>query len=450
MKFKNYYHETPSRRAYAILKSYDNNDHKTAVWNTFVDAPFEGISDDDFSIYPRLIPASYLPVIEKTAKDVTAFTLKLLSLPIAEIEAIVPRGPVRDFLIKELGVLKHRPKRLTGSFRFDMAIVGKPDAHHPPKLLEINEIGFDGLARSTYFQNTLLSLMPDLKKHVIAMDTAAAEVRNMRRLGKYIARLQYDCYNWDEEYLRFTADNMGSKLQLISPTQFNNKINAKHFPLLEKEKFHFRNGKVWVGKERPDALNMSFAFDLKDYERDAAFYAKLVSSKTPQYGPLITGLVASKTILILLNDPALRRKLLGSEERLKQAILPAYSLQGNVEEVKNHVETFVLKHADGFGGQQVFMDKELLQRLKKIPKHRQHEWVLQQKTKLNTIDVNGILSKPKKAIADLGVFVHYDWQDGKFRHFEVGGLMTRATNKSLKVNVSSGGLQAAVMLDRSC
>jgi hypothetical protein len=118
--------------------------------------------------------------------------------------------------------------------------------------------------------------------------------------------------------------------------------------------------------------------------------------------------------------------------------------------VKEHSSDYVIKHADGFGGQQVFMDDELIYKLKKIPPGKRHEWVVQKKTRLNLLEVNGILSRRKKAISDLGVFVHYDWQDGKFRHFEVGGLMCRATNKSLKVNVSSGGLQVAVMLDKSC
>lgn len=449
MKFTGYYHEKPSAKVHGIIKRYDNSYHKTAVWNTFVQSELEGVADDDFSIFPRLIPASYLPVIEQTTREITEFTMRLLSLSNAEIEAIVPRGPVRDFLIKELGVLRHRPGRLTGSYRFDMAIVGPPDKHHPPQLLEINEIGFDGLARSSYFQKTLLELIPELGRHVRALDTAAAEVRNMRRLGKHIARLQYDCYNWDEEYLRLTAERMGSRLTLISPSQFKNKIDTKDFPLLEKKPFRFRDDRVWIANEsRPDALNMSFAFDLADLVRDQAFYAKLVRSKTPQYGPLITGLVASKTILILLNDPSLRRRLLGSSDKLKNSILPALSLEGHTQAVQTDLPNWVLKHADGFGGQQVFMNQELVRRLARIPQRRHHEWVLQQKTKLNTIDVNGILSRRKRAIADLGVFVHYDWQDGKFRHFEVGGLMTRATNKGLKVNVSSGGLQAAVMLDR--
>jgi hypothetical protein len=108
----------------------------------------------------------------------------------------------------------------------------------------------------------------------------------------------------------------------------------------------------------------------------------------------------------------------------------------------------VIKHTDGCGGEQVFMDKELLKCLKKIPQNKHHEWVMQKKTRLNTIMVNGILSRRKKVICDLGVFVHYDWADGKFQNFEVGGLMSRGTNKGLKVNVSSGGLQAAVMLEK--
>jgi hypothetical protein len=450
MNLKNYFHEKASRPTLKMMKAYDNPDHKVSIWNAFADSELPGINEDDFSILPRLLPASYFPVIEKTCKEITTFLLGLVSLPPKEIESIVPPGPIRNFLIHELEVLKHQPKRLTGSFRFDMAIVGDPVKGNPPQLLEVNEIGFDGLARSTFFQNTLISLMPELKKKVISLDTAAAEVRNMNRLGKDIARIQYDCYNWDELYLKMTAEKMGSHLHLVSPTQFKSKIH-RDFPLLEKKPFIFKDNRVWVGKDlRPDAMNMSFAFTLSDLKRDQAIYEKLVASKTPQYGPLITSLVASKTILHLLNDQTLRRKLLGKSDKLGTAILPAYLLSGNEEKVRANAHELVLKHSDGFGGMQVFMDQELLSRLKKIPKNRQHEWVIQQKTKLNTIDVNGMLSRRKKVISDLGVFVHYDWQDGKFTNFEVGGLMSRATNKGLKVNVSSGGLQVAVMLEKGC
>lgn len=448
MNLKNYYHENPSRLTKDILRDYDNVDHKTLVWNAFADSNLEGVNDDDFSIIPRLIPESYFPVIENTCKEITTFLLKLISLKPAEIKAIVPEGPIRNFLINELEVLRYQPDRLTGSFRFDMAIVGRPDEDHPPQLLEVNEIGFDGLARSSFFQSTLLTLMPELKKRVISLDTARAEVSNMNRLGKDIVRVQYDCYNWDEEYLRMTAEKMGSRLHLISPSQYNCKID-NDFPLLKKEPFNFPNGKLKVGKDLvPDATNMSFAFTIDDLKRDQKLYAEMVRSKTPQYGPLITGLVASKTILMLLNDPSLRKKFLGSSEALKRSILPAFSLKENLDTVKDHSENYVIKHADGFGGQQVFMDSEMLARLKRIPKNQQHEWVVQQKTRLNTLNVNGILSRRKRAISDLGVFVHYDWKDGRFLNFEVGGLMSRATNKGLKVNVSSGGLQVAVMLER--
>ncbi len=451
MNLNKNYHESPSKHVKDILKSYDNQDHKTALWNAFVDSGLDGINDDDFSILPRLLPASYFPTIEKTCKDITTFLMKLLSLPEAEIRAIIPRGPVRDYLMDGLEVLKYKPKRLTGSFRFDLAIVGKPDENHPPILLEVNEIGFDGLARSTFFQKTLLDLMPELKKRVISMDTAAAEVRNMSRMGDDIARIQYDCYNWDEEVLKMTAAKMGKRLHLVSPTQFKTKIDKKDFPLLGTHKFSFPNNFVHIGKDlRPDGMNMSFAFTLSDLKRDEAIYKKLIQSKTPQYGPLITGLVASKAMLILFADEGLRRKLLGSSEKLKKSILPAFSLEGNVEKVRKNYHDLVIKHTDGFGGEQVFMDQELLKQVDKTKKNREHEWVMQQKIFLNTINVNGILSRRKKVISDLGVFVHYDWEDGKFRHFEVGGLMTRATNHNYKVNVSAGGLQVAVMLDKGC
>ncbi len=95
------------------------------------------------------------------------------------------------------------------------------------------------------------------------------------------------------------------------------------------------------------------------------------------------------------------------------------------------------------------MNRELEKKIRKIPTRQRHEWVLQKKTELNLIEVNGLLSRPKRAISDLGVFVQYDWAKDRFLHFEVGGLMCRATNHSLKVNVSGGGLQVAVLLDRA-
>jgi hypothetical protein len=419
------------------------------LWNAFVDSQLDGVINDDFSILPRLLPASYFTVIEKTCKDITTFLLKVISLPEAEMKAIIPEGPVRNFLINELKVIKHRKDRISGSFRFDMAIVGEPNKNNPPKLLEVNEIGFDGLARSTFFQNTLMSLIPELKKKAIALDTAAAEVRSMNRLGKDIVRLQYDCYNWDEEVLRLKAIEMGSSLHLVSPTQYDCEINEKDFPLLERRSFTFLKDGVRVGKDlRPDAFNMSFAFTLEELIRDQKLYSHMIRSKTPQYGPLLTSLVASKNVLIMLHDESLRRKLLGSSQVLKDSVLPAFSLAGSVDKVRAHSAEHVIKHVDGCGGEQVFMDQEMLKWIKKIPKNRHHEWVVQQKTRLNTIDVNGLLSRKKRVISDLGVFIHYDWQDGKFTHFEVGGLMCRGTNKGLKVNVSSGGLQVAVMLEK--
>ena len=432
------------------LARHNHADQKIDIWNAFIDSDLPDVTDYDFSILPRVLPASYLPTLKRSAYLVTKFCLKLLSLPENEIRAIVPKGPIRDHLLDELQVVRYRRGRITGSFRFDMAVVGPPDADHPPYLLEINEIGFDGLARSSFFQNVLLQLMPGLRGRLRSLDTAAAEVRNMRRLGKRIARVQYDSYNWDEEFLLRTAQRMGSELRLISPAQFGLDID-EDFPLLEKERIKFVNDRAIVGRDwKPDAVNMSFAYSLSDYIEGHGLYSRLVRSKTPQYGPFLTGLVATKTILILLADPLLQKKFLGSSTALAGTALPAHLLSDPESESSlQHTKNWVLKHTDGFGGEQVYMNRDLEKQIRKIPVSKRHEWVLQRKTELNLISVNGLKSPPKKAISDLGVFVQYDWSNGKFNHFEVGGLMCRATNKGLKVNVSSGGLQVAVLLDRA-
>lgn len=450
MKYPRYFHEQPSRTVAKTLAAYDTPQHKIDVWNTFFDSDLSDVTGDDFSVMPRVLPLSYLKTIRRSSLLVAEFCMKLLSLPEREIRAIIPSGPVADHLLNELQVLKFRSGRLTGSFRFDMAIVGEPDDEHPPYLLEINEIGFDGLARSSYFQKVLLDHMPALRGRLRSLDTAAAEVRNMQRLGNRIARIQYDSYNWDEEYLLKTAARLKADIRLICPTQFGLKEDLVDFPLLQHKAIRFSNDRAIIGDWKPDAINMSFAYGLEDYQKGHALYCQMMRSKTPQYGSFLTGLVAAKTILVLLSDAGLRKKLMGSKAKeLSEMILPAQLLSGNgaVEALKTPGD-WVIKHADGFGGQQVFMNGELEKCVRKLKPRERHEWVLQQKTKLNLIDVNGILSKPKKAIADLGVFVEYDWSRGGFSHFEVGGLMARATNKSLKVNVSSGGLQVAVLLDR--
>jgi hypothetical protein len=451
LRFHKHYHEKPASELGRKLSVYNNYKNKIKVWNTFVDSQLPEITEDDFSIIPRVLPDSYMSTIEQSAFLVTKFALKLLSLPESEIRAIVPVGPIRDHLLDELKVVKYRHKRITGSFRFDMAIVGPPKKGNSPLLLEINEIGFDGLARSTFFQKTFLDLMPDLKRRFRSLDTAAAEVENMGRLGRRIARMQYDSYNWDEQYLLKTAKELNLDLRLICPSQFRLPVDQSEYPFLERELISYKGERAWVGKDWPaDAINMSFAYSLKDYQDEHPFYSRLVRSQTPQYGPFLTGLVAAKTVLILLDDPVLRRRFLGSSKKLENSILSAHQLSSaTAAECLEDPHDWVLKHTDGCGGEQVYMNRALEKQLLKIQKNRRHEWVLQRKTDLNLIDINGILSKPKKAIADLGVFVQYDWAKGDFLKFKVGGLMARATNKSLKVNVSGGGSQVAVLLDRA-
>ncbi|MCC7441509.1 MAG: hypothetical protein IT285_07750 [Bdellovibrionales bacterium] len=448
VRYIGYHRERPALDLERRMKRYKTYQHKVAIWNTFVDSHLPGVTDDDFSAFPRVLPLSYWPTLRQSVYLITKFTLKLLSLPEREIRAILPKGPIRDHLLDRLEVLRHRSGRITGSYRYDMAIVGPPDRLHPPQLLEINEIGFDGLARSTFFQGVLLDAMPDLRGRFKALDTASAEIRNMRRLGKRIARIQYDDYNWDEQFLHETAARMGTELRLVSPTQFGLKLKNPP-PLLEQARFGWSGGRVSVGGWRPDAVNMSFAYGLDDYLQAHDFYRNLVRSKTPQYGSFLTGLVAAKTILILLDDPALRRKLLGSAQALRDSILPARLLSESMSGDRlPQGQEWVLKFTDGCGGEQVYMNEDLKRQIRRIPRAKRHEWVLQKKTRLNLLEVNGVLSRPKHCIADLGVFVQYDWAGGKFRHFEIGGLMARATNRSLKVNVSGGGLQVAVMLDR--
>jgi hypothetical protein len=446
MKFTNHHLEKSKIRLKQSFNSERIREHKTNIWNSMVDSELSDVTDDDCSIFPRILPLSYLKVIEKAAHDICLFGMRILSLPRQEVEAIVPQGPIRDFLIQELEVLRHRSGRITGSLRLDMAIVGAPSSANPPKLLELNEIGFDGLSRSSFIQKTVLEHMPELKKRVVSLDTTANEVHNMRRIGKSLARFQYDCYNWDEEYLAHYCQENNFDLRLISPASFGCDVDTKDFPLMTKERMSFPKSRLVTSSGfRPDAYQMSFALTLEDYKKSRHFFSNLVRSKTPHYGPFLTGLIASKMLLVMLSDASLRRKFLGSSNRLEKTILPSHKLEDRIEHVRNNFDDYVLKHVDGFGGEMVYLGRELDQRLKRIPSKQYQEWIVQEKTFLNLLQVHGINSGPRKVISDLGVFVQYDWSNGKFQNFKIGGMITRATNRSYKVNVSGGGIQVPVL-----
>lgn len=450
MQFKDHYYEDiPTHLKRIETDKILNHNHKTNLWNEFYDSGLEDILEADCSIYPRILPGEYLSVIQNTSFQITDMIMKLIFLPEKEVRAIFPEGPIRNFLLDELKVIKHRPKRIVGSLRFDMAIVGEPTHTNPPKLLEINEIGFDGLARMPFIHDTLFKILPELKKKYFALNTSKAEILNMRRLGKSLARFQTDCYNWDEVCLLNRAKELKYDLRLITPKNYKLDPSIEDYPLLSEEDIKIKGNKIKVGKDwNPDSYMVSFALGIDDYRKQKKFYSSLVSNQVPHYGPFITGLFASKSILTILADTNLRRKLLGSSLRLEDSILPAYMLSDVRNEVLKTPEKFVIKHVDGFGGEQVFMDKDLVRTIKKLSPKKQGEWMIQKRINFNTIPVDGILSKPKKAIADLGVFVQYDYSNGKFNHFEVGGFLSRATNTSLKVNVSSGGAQVGVMFKK--
>ncbi len=445
-----FFEGTKYMRQLSQLSPSQRREHKIKLWNHFVDSDLIGLTDEDCGIIPRFLPLSYLKEIKKTAYQITLFTMRLLDLPTKELKSILPHGPIRDFLIEELEVLKYRPQLRVGSFRFDMALTGEACKGNPPKLLEINDIGFGGISRSTFLQNSMLNLMPQWKNQIHFIDAAKAECRNYLCLGHHMARFQYDAYDWEEQVLLSEAKRRNIQIELLSPKQLKFNWEKDHYPLLESAEVGIKSCRVIINNQwHPDFIQMGYSFELQDFLRAPQLYHSIVKSQTPQYSPFLTGLVASKSILTLLADPLLRRQLLGSSKKLNDAILFAQSLDKVREVISENYSHYVLKHVDGLGGEKVFFDDELKRQVKKVHKTHEHEWIAQERIKLNTIELEGTLSTKRKLIADLGVFVQYQWSQGQFKHFELGGFITRATNKSYKVNVSGGGIQVPVFFDKA-
>jgi hypothetical protein len=450
--FRHHFHESLSRDIARLFAKRDVGDLKIDLWNSFVDSGLLEINEHDCSAIPRILPLSYLPTIRRTCFHITEFLMKLLSLDAAAVKSIVPKTPINEYLINELGVLKYKQKRITGTLRYDMAIEGPVDPSNPPKLLEINEIGFDGVGRSSYIQETILRLFPELKKRVVCLDTALSEVKNMRRLGKRFVRFQYDSYTWEEEVIRMKAAGIGLDMRFVSPRVMRTTVD-EDCTLLKRADVRLKGKRIYIGDDRvaPDAFQVAYSFELNDYKEAPDLFRMLIRSDTFQYSPFLTGIVAPKTILVVLSNKGLRREILGRKgaAALGDAILPARLLGDEPESVKRESSRCVLKRGDGMGGEHVFIGRRMLPRIRRIPARERNEWVVQKRVDLNTIDADGFLSRRRRVVADLSAYIQYDWNGSRFTNFSVGGFITRATNRGLKVNVSGGGIQVPVMFDRS-
>ncbi len=450
--FERHNHETLPPDLGKIFARRRMKDLKVELWNTFADSGLTGICDDDCSVVPRILPASYLSAIVGAARDITEFLLKYLAFPEDRLLALHHSTPVTRYLLNRIGVLDHRPRRLTGTIRYDFAIEGPPRPDNPPKLFEINEIGFDGLGRSSHIQKAILALFPELRKRVRVLDTARSEARNMSRLGKRLLRLQYDVYSWEEEVTIAEARRHGVEIEMVSPEIFGIEMDPD-FPLLRRAPVSLRRKRLVAGGSPapPDAVQISYSFELPDYKEGRDLFRSIVRSRTPHYSPFLTGLVAPKSTLVLLDDHDLQEELLGARRarRLRGSLLPVKLLSDCLDEVKRKYRQLVIKQVDGLGGELVFVGKEILPQLDRIPARQRRDWIVQKRVLPNTIEVDGIRSRRRRVMGDLGVFVQYDWDGERFLNFQVGGMITRATNRSKKVNVSGGGIQVPVMFDRT-
>lgn len=446
---RSHFHETLSTPLRRLFEKRTSHDLKIALWNAFVDSGLTEICDDDCSALPHILPLSYLPAITSLCRDLTEFLMKFLSFPREELERLLIPTPITDYLIHQLGALDHRKRRMVGSLRYDFALEGKPSPNNQPKLLEINDIGFDGVGRSSFMQETLFSLFPELRKKVRAFDTAHSEVETMRRLGRKILRVQYGLYNWEEEVVAHKANARGVHLMMVTPQEFH--IPVDDLPLLSCEHIDVKKRKLVVGKDQRavDAAQIGFSLELEDLREGKNLFRKIIAADTPMFSPLLTALIAPKSTLVTLCNETLQRALLGKARarRMKACLIPAWLLSGKTEDLKRRYQSRVIKHVDGMGGEQVFLGKDALKKLHSIARARLCEWVVQERVKLNTIDVDGFLSRPRRVISDVSAYVHYDWNGKRLTHFKVGGFITRATNRSLKVNVSGGGIQVPVMFD---
>jgi hypothetical protein len=439
------YLEVPDERTLAVLDAVDYRALRKQFFDAIIDDGYLGPDLEDFSLVPRVFPASYMRVIEDAAQQLTGAILTLASKDKKFILDRLSTDGRWNTLIGRHGVLDQVPTRLVGELRYDFAVAGPLTADNPPQLMEINGAALGLYAFASFLPKTLKALVG--LDHLTYTDVAESFVDLCRRVGPQIASFFPGNLFWGDHLL---AERMDS-LHLITPVDIP---NAHLWPRLRHADWRFDgDGKLSLyidGQwQRMDGFRWARVFTLRDVETFGDLLAGVMRSQGTVYmsHPRVE-FVSNKGVLPLLCDQRFLKSELQVAEPANVAryVTPSRSLADAGFPKRRDWKDLVVKHNFGSGGEGVFVGEAIEGAAAKVGDTA--GWIVQDRHELNQMYARLLFTSDRPLRMDLGVFVNYDFYGGKLQYLRVAGVVARGSNRHL-VNVTQGGAAIPVFWPHS-
>ncbi len=439
------YLEVPDEQTLAVLDAVDFGALRKNFFGAIIDDRYLGPDLEDFSLVPRVFPASYMRVIEDAATHLSGAILTLATREKKFLLDHLSTDARWNTLIKRHGILDQAPSRLVGELRYDFAIAGPLTPGNPPQLMEINGAALGLYAFASFLPKTLKALVP--LDHLTYTDVAGSFVELCARVGPQIASFFPGNLFWGDHLL---AERMDS-LHLITPVDIP---NAHLWPRLRHADWRFDgDGKLSLyidGQwQRMDGFRWARVFTPRDVERFGGLLAGVIKSPTTIYmsHPRVE-FASNKGVLPLLCDPRFLKAELHVAEpaNVMRYVTPSRSLADAGFPRRRDWKDLVVKHNFGSGGEGVFVGDAIEGAAAKIDDPA--AWIVQDRHELNQMYARLLFTSDRPLRMDLGVFVNYDFYDGKLQYLRVAGVVARGSNRAL-VNVTQGGAAIPVLWPHS-
>lgn len=433
--------EVPDERTLAVLDAVDCNALRKQFFSAIIDDRYLGPDLEDFSLVPRVFPASYMRVIEDAARHLTGAVLTLASKDKQFILKHLSTDARWNTLIERHGILDRAPTRLVGELRYDFAIAGPLTADNPPQLMEINGAALGLYAFASFLPRTLKALIA--LDHLTYTDVAESFVDLCRRVGPQIASFFPGNLFWGDHLL---AQGMES-LHLITPVDVP---NAHLWPRLRHADWRFDDdGKLTLfidgAWQRMDGFRWARVFTPRDIEKFGDLLAGVMRSPGTVYmsHPRVEFASNKGVLPLLCNARFLRTELHVAEPaNVMRYVTPSRSLADVGFPERRDWKDLVVKHNFGSGGDGVFVGEAIEEAAAKVDDPA--AWIVQDRHELNQMYARLLFTSDRPLRMDLGVFVNYDFADGKLQYLRVAGVVARGSNRPL-VNVTQGGAAIPVL-----
>jgi len=391
------------------------------------------------SFLPRVIPRNYLEKVHQITKLFFKIFTSLLYKDTSQVTNSIPPSRHNSFLLDRLNILNHLADS-TGLVRFDFAVEGPPTPDNPPKLLEINVLGVGGMSYGELSTKALIETIPELSRFDPKLNPLEFLIYQLNGQGKQVVAITKEWPNF-----RYSPC---LDIALLLKRSRKNSFNLYEVPRENLGILSFRNKKLYLNLEGElvpvDCVYLRNLDQTGDVIQHEDFIRQLLSSDVKINDSYVLQLIENKGFLATLADKSFRMQYLTREE---DRIISGTILESRVVDgifTPSPGRLYVLKDLDEDGGRGVHFPDDVLKFIKSL--RHPSNLLMQEKIRLNSLNVDTMWYGRKEAIVDLGIYVAYSIIGGELIYANLAGILSRGGINNNLVNISKGGTIVPVLL----